>query len=333
MNNQLTRERYIQIIEEIRNRINNARYTCMCPQCNEKAINSHVFQRKRIIKQITTNGKVYAFILDDFFNLLYGRNPIKYEHKGAKESFSFYGFCQKHDNDLFLPIENDDVDWTDVRCQYLLGYKTICREIRIKQKAFTYLDEVSKTFVWENELEYIPIIISKQKKDIERTLPTLEQYKRLFEQGIFKTDYSKYKFKLIALPFCLDLCLASPITIAEENRYAFIPKTQIVDTVNIVNIFPYNNQTFILLGFLDGMPNTWCSDIYNALQSNDRKVVANTLQDIMFRSDFNCISEKLYNNIKDKLPLFYEEWRELGTNFNKELSYNSDLFSEYIKGI
>lgn len=333
MNNQLTRERYIQIIEEIRNRINNARYTCMCPQCNEKAINSHVFQRKRIIKQITTNGKVYAFILDDFFNLLYGRNPIKYEHKGAKESFSFYGFCQKHDNDLFLPIENDDVDWTDVRCQYLLGYKTICREIRIKQQAFTYLDEVSKTFVWENELEYIPILISKQKKDIERTLPTLEQYKRLFEQGIFKTDYSKYKFKLIALPFCLDLCLASPITIAEENRYAFIPKTQIVDTVNIVNIFPYNNQTFILLGFLDGMPNTWCSDIYNALQSNDRKVVANTLQDIMFRSDFNCISEKLYNNIKDKLPLFYEEWRELGTNFNKELSYNSDLFSEYIKGI
>ena len=333
MNNQLTRERYIQIIEEIRNRINNARYTCMCPQCNEKAINSHVFQRKRIIKQITTNGKVYAFILDDFFNLLYGRNPIKYEHKGAKESFSFYGFCQKHDNDLFLPIENDDVDWTDARCQYLLGYKTICREIRIKQKAFTYLDEVSKTFVWENGLEYIPILISKQKKDIERTLPTLEQYKRLFEQGIFKTDYSKYKFKLIALPFCLDLCLASPITIAEENRYAFIPKTQIVDTVNIVNIFPYNNQTFILLGFLDGMPNTWCSDIYNALQSNDRKVVANTLQDIMFRSDFNCISEKLYNNIKDKLPLFYEEWRELGTNFNKELSYNSDLFSEYIKGI
>ena len=333
MNNQLTRERYIQIIEEIRNRINNARYTCMCPQCNEKAINSHVFQRKRIIKQITTNGKVYAFILDDFFNLLYGRNPIKYEHKGAQESFSFYGFCQKHDNDLFLPIENDDVDWTDVRCQYLLGYKTICREIRIKQQAFTYLDEVSKTFVWENELEYIPILISKQKKDIERTLPTLEQYKRLFEQGIFKTDYSKYKFKLIALPFCLDLCLASPITIAEENRYAFIPKTQIVDTVNIVNIFPYNNQTFILLGFLDGMPNTWCSDIYNALQSNDRKVVANTLQDIMFRSDFNCISEKLYNNIKDKLPLFYEEWRELGTNFNKELSYNSDLFSEYIKGI
>ena len=333
MDNQLTRERYIQIIEEIRNRINNATHTCMCPQCSEKAINSHVFQRKRIIKQITTNGKVYAFILDNFFNLLYGRNPIKYEHKAAKESFSFYGFCKEHDNNLFLPIENDNVNWCDIHCQYLLGYKTICREIRIKQDALLYLDEVSNTFVWENELDYTPILISEQKNNIKRTLPTLEQYKQLFEQGIFKKDYSKYTFKLAVLPFCLDLCLASPITIAEENRYAFIPTTKIVDTVNVVNIFPYNNQTFVLLGFLDGMPNTWCSEKYSALQSKDKNVICNALQDIMFRSDFNCISENLYNNIKDKLPLFYEEWKELGTNFNKDLSYNSDLFSEYIKGI
>ncbi len=333
MDNQLTRERYIQIIEGIRNRINNARYTCMCPRCNEKAINSHVFQRKKIIKQITTNGKVYAFILDNFFNLLHERNPIKHERKGAKESFSFYGFCPKHDNDLFLPIENDNVDWNDVHCQYLLGYKTICREIRIKQNVLTYLDEVLNTFVWGDESKYIPILISEQKRNVERTLPTLEQYKRLFEQGIFNKDYSKYQFKLITLPFCLDLCLASPITIAEENRYAYIPTTQIVDTVNVVNIFPYNNQTHILLGFLDGMPNIWCIERYNNLQSNDVKVVANALQDIMYRSDFNCISEKLYNNIKDKLPLFYEEWRNLSNNFNKDLSYNSDLFSEYINGI
>lgn len=322
---------YIQKIEEIRRRIDKTPNKCMCPNCTADAINSHVFQRRGVLSQIATDGHVYSFNLDSLFKVLKGQNPIKYETTGTREAFCFNGFCTTHDNDLFQPIENGEVDWYDERNQYLLAYKTICRELRIKEDALIFLENVLDICSEGIELCFNPMVIFQNLNNIRRTITTLFQYKELFEQGIFNGDYSKYYFKVIELPFKLEMCLSSPITIAEENRYAFVPTTDIKDTVNIVQIFPYKDRTMVMLGFLEGKSNTWCFEMRGAFWSDDINDTCNALQDILFRSDFNCISHDLYEAISTKLPLFYDEWRVLADNYSRDITYQSNIFEEYIK--
>ena len=329
--NILTTEQYIQKIEEIRRQIERSSKRCMCPNCTSAAINSHVFQRNGIISQIATEGKVYSFNLDSLFKLLRGQNPIQYELTGVRDAFCFDGFCPVHDNGLFLPIEQDEVDWYNERNQYLLAYKTICRELRAKKDAHQLLSNTLNTFEWDEDSRDIPMGMLCEISKAQRTITTLIQYKKLFEQGIYNGDYSKYYFKVIELPFKLEMCLSSPITIAEENRYAFVPTTDIKDTVNIVQIFPYKDRTMVMLGFLEGKSNTWCFEMRGAFWSDDINDTCNALQDILFRSDFNCISHDLYEAISTKLPLFYDEWRVLADNYSRDITYQSNIFEEYIK--
>lgn len=329
--NMLTTEQYIQKIEEIRRQIERSSKRCMCPNCTADAINSHVFQRRGVLSQIATDGHVYSFNLDSLFKVLKGENPIKYETTGTRDAFRFKGFCATHDNDLFYPIENGEVDWYDERNQYLLAYKTICRELRAKEDAYQLLSNTLKTFEWGADSYDIPIGMTYEILNAQRTIPTLIQYKKLFEQGIYNGDYSKYYFKVIELPFKLEICLSSPITIAEENRYAFMPTKDIKDTVNIVQIFPYKDRTMVLLGFLDGKSNEWCFETRGALWSDDIDDTCHALQDILFRSDFNCISQQLYEAISDKLPLFYDEWRNNASNFSGDITFTANIFEDYIK--
>ena len=327
----LTHAQYIQKVEEIRKRIKASSKQCMCPNCSNPAINSHVFQTRGILSQIATNGKVYSFNLDALFRLLKGENPIQYEKAGIKESFCFDGFCSTHDNSLFYPIESGDTDWYNEHNQYLLAYKTICRELRVKLDAVTLLECVLNISCDAKEIYFNPLGVLESINNCRRTIKTLTQYKELFEQGIFKSDFSKYYFKVLELPFNLDICLSSPITITEENRYAFMPTQGIKDTVNIVQIFPYKDRTMVLLGFLEGKPNSWCFETKGALWSDDIDDVCHALQDILFRSDFNCISQQLYEKIKDKLPLFYEEWKENANNFSSDIIFTTNIFEDYIK--
>ena len=329
--NMLTTKQYIQKIEEIRRQIERSSKRCMCPNCTSTAINSHVFQRNGIISQIATEGRVYSFNLDSLFKLLRGQNPIQYEITGIREAFCFNGFCSVHDNDLFLPIEQGEVDWYNEHNQYLLEYKTICRELRAKEDAHQLLCNTLKTFEWGADSYDIPIGMTYEILNAQRTIPTLIQYKKLFENGIYNRDYSRYFFYVRVLPFRLDMCLSSPITIKEENKQMFIASDEINDTVNIVQIFPYKDRTIIMLGFLEGKANTWCYETKGALWSDDIDDACHALQDILFRSDFNCISQELYDAIKDKLPLFYDEWRNNASNFSRDISFTSNIIDDYIK--
>lgn len=163
------------------------------------------------------------------------------------------------------------------------------------------------------------------------SIQEIEKYKLLFENGIFNNDYSKYYFKIIELPFKLDLCLASPITISNElNGFCFSKNPNCLEQINIVNIFPYKNRTMIILGFLNGSRNIWMNEMYENLRSDVINDVCMSLQDFLFKSEFHCISKELYNEVKDELPLFFEEWNERKCIYDSKLKYKSNLFKKPI---
>lgn len=316
---------YIKLIEESR-RKSGVLYKCMCPFCNEEAIKSHAFQKNGILRKIADKGKVMSFEYRHLYSILKNESPIIYQERGLnEENFWFYGFCSAHDKKIFQPIEEPEetLDWRNIKNQYLLAYRTICRELFINLKVKNIFNYCLKHYYTDELFIHL--------SNVNYSIQEIEKYKLLFENGIFNNDYSKYYFKIIELPFKLDLCLASPITISNElNGFCFSKNPNCLEQINIVNIFPYKNRTMIILGFLNGSRNIWMNEMYENLRSDVINDVCMSLQDFLFRSEFHCMSKELYNEVKDELPLFFEEWNERKCIYDSKLKYKSNLFKKPI---
>ena len=53
---------------------------------------------------------------------------------GINQASTFSGFCGRHDNLTFAPLEDAPFTATDEQC-FLLGYRAVCRELYQKQAA------------------------------------------------------------------------------------------------------------------------------------------------------------------------------------------------------
>ena len=108
----------------------------------------------------------------------------------------------------------------------------MCREVYVNYQVYHIFDEILKTFTCADPNRQF--LFMQEKANRIATIGLMEKYKRLFEKGVFQEDYSKYEFEVITLPFQLDLCLATPITIAEEMSPSYWgpPKEDIDDVDN-----------------------------------------------------------------------------------------------------
>lgn len=327
----LNENEYLYEVGKIRDRIlKEPICNCMCPQCANRPIYSHVFQKEGVLREISINGKVMAFSYKNLFETKKAGIPVCYKEVGIHETFGFYGFCKTHDNSLFAPIEpvKKRVDWYNENNQYLLAYRTLCRECYIQLVVKSMFEEYMIKFSLSEE-KFMQCL--SEISNCNTSIYVFEKYKLLLEKGINDKNYSQYKFKVIELPFRLELCLASPVNIYEECKAPnWGDEDKITDTINIVNVFPYKERTVIMIGFLQGEKNRWASDIFQKLSSENLEDVCIALQDIIFRSEFHCMSKTLYDEIKSEIPLFLNEWTFLLRNHNYTLSYNSNIFRKYI---
>lgn len=58
---------------------------------------------------------------------------------GIKEASTFTGFCSRHDNDLFKPLEQSPFRGTSLQIA-LLGYRAICHQLYLKERTFAAYD-------------------------------------------------------------------------------------------------------------------------------------------------------------------------------------------------
>lgn len=309
-------------------------HTCMCPLCNNIPIFSHVFQKKGVLNQLSSDGKVQMFTPKHLFAIIENRPLIEYKPIFINKAFGFWGFCNPHDNNLFAPIEpsNGIVNWQERQSQYLLAYKCICREINAKIEA-THIIRDSMTAICFDADTAMKLFL--QTTNHSRAIKTLETYKKILEDGIFNAQYAKLVFKVVELPFALDLCLSAPITIREELGLPYFgpDEDKKMEAVNIVNIFPYNQKTIVIMGGLKDRPNVWLNEIYDLLSSESIESISIALQDILFRAEFHCISKRLYDALSDEIPLFIQEWFENADNTEYNMPYTSNIFYKYLKTI
>ena len=111
---------------------------CMVPStwrkdCVNTTSQSHTVPKSGSLRRIARDGHVYSLIL----RLEAQRKPEgKFVPRllGINRASTFTGFCSKHDNNIFQPLEKSKFTGTQEQC-FLLGYRALAREIYTKKAA------------------------------------------------------------------------------------------------------------------------------------------------------------------------------------------------------
>lgn len=320
-------EQYLHECEKLLSKLFNKSSVCMYPGCKNMAINSHVLQNKKILKPIAPKDHLYCFEPTSSFNK---KQRLTYKRRGINDVLAFKGYCEYHDDQIFSSIEISNVDWDDQKSQFLLGYRSICREIYVKQIMVDYyLEHLTKFKFPDNAVQHnceISILaLSMGIKDMNR-------YKEFLELGIFNNNYSNYNFETIVLPFSIELCVSSPISVSysEDIPNKDIAEADFVET-NIVNVFPYKGKSVVIIGFSDEFGNRWAKEFSKKLKTQEVDLICKTLSDlILFRAEFHCMSEKLYQSIsKEELNEFLKKSEEIVLLRSNSLSTHLNIFKQF----
>lgn len=316
-------KKYFIGLDSIIEQAKKSRHNCMCPNCQSIAIGSHVFSRSHILEPISRQSKICQFEQRPLVHMDDG--IVRYWPKGIKGAFKFNGFCQKHDNEIFAPIEpNDDslIDWSELKSQYLLCYRTICREIYANQ----IMHDIFEHLILHSGAN-IPYYKEQLMFKLTRTnanKSSLMYYKTFLENGIFHSDFSNLHFYFAELPFQLDLCIASPVSIQSDKGPDFNRDYQ---DLYIINIFPYKGRTVIIIGYSNCFENSWLKNIISKFESSYPHRVSSAFVDVLYRAEFHAMSPALFDSLdKELLDAFYQTWIKESGNFSEEIEEVSNLF-------
>lgn len=300
---------------------------CLCPNCNAPATFSHVFSRKHILQPICPNSEIYLFEPRDMIFMLED-DMLRYKTRGLRKAFGFYGFCNNHDKSLFSDIEPSIgfVNWKEKRNQYLLSYRSLCREVfvnRVMHDVFNHLLLFS-----ESDNPNYKFNIWYRLSNIKAAYNDLKHYKDLLERGVFGNDYSEIDFYYVELPFQFELCVSAPFHVDDGRGPCFKYDYQ---EVNIVNVFPYYGKTIILIGYSKKFDNKWLNNILPKFTSSSPNEVNSAFTDLIYRAELNAISPTLFEKLDTELVnAYYKSFREESDNYGIEIETVQNLFSLHL---
>lgn len=107
--------------------------TCMAPSrdCQGPVVSAHTLSAEGMLRPISRQGHVYAIDTNLFSGDKDGLSRLAL--RGIRETSVFNGFCQKHDRELFAPIETTPFVCAPEQC-FLHAYRAVAKECYLKRK-------------------------------------------------------------------------------------------------------------------------------------------------------------------------------------------------------
>ncbi|MDP4284347.1 MAG: hypothetical protein Q8891_07990 [Bacteroidota bacterium] len=303
---------------------------CLFPNCSNAAIKSHVFQRNGILNQIASKGHVYKVEPTNIFERS-KKGSLLFKRTGINDVFTFPGYCKDHDNSVFKKLESGNPDFYAVQNQFLLGYRCICQEIRIKEISYDCLSGVDVTHFHPASISQFKLSAAGYLKGIENLLI----FKKILEEGIINSDYSHYSFVTLKIPR-VELCISAPLTISYD-RLIHIPRElqlkkllEVPIETTMFNTFPVKDYSYVIIGFCKNFENKWANEMKALFENSSTKTILKALSDLVSaRCEFWCMSEKLFLSILKKIREEYKVFfMQNVLDHNKDLLVNFNLFQD-----
>ena len=108
---------------------------CLYPNgnCSNEIIRSHTIQKSKALSKIAVDGHVYQMKINNSEIMSKGAEAIRPDLVGYKLATTYYGFCAKHDNELFRPI--DSIEFSEeIRQCFLYSYRALCKEVYLRMR-------------------------------------------------------------------------------------------------------------------------------------------------------------------------------------------------------
>lgn len=149
-----------------------------------KIIKAHSIQRSKSLESIAENGHVYV-ISQKFTDIRNNFGRICYKKEGINNVSTFKGFCDKHDNELFEPIDNQFFIPSDHQvCLY--AYRSICRELFVKENSLKLWEELSEE---AQDNQAVTDLNNMMKKGLSFSLINLTRIKRSFDAMLESNNF------------------------------------------------------------------------------------------------------------------------------------------------
>ena len=157
--------------------------TCLAPsawrsKCSGKIVRAHTVPKSGSLQKIVRMGHVYSFDTS-IESIERNRGSIVPKLLGINKASTFAGFCSRHDDAIFSPLEKQEFNGTPEQC-FLLGYRALALELYKKRAAInlfsSFLNEVDKGYPLEAQVEMQAFFQNFQMSS-EAGLKDLKQYK------------------------------------------------------------------------------------------------------------------------------------------------------------
>ena len=159
-------------------------------RCNE-IIKAHSIQRNRSLSAIADNGHVYK-ISANIGSLKKNKGRLTYEKCGINKVSTFLGFCKRHDNELFEPIDNYPLIPTDQQV-LLYAYRSLCRELFVKENALELVNDHLENSV---DQKAIHKMLLGYKHGATFGLDNLKRHKKNYDKSLIENSYFNIRYVL-----------------------------------------------------------------------------------------------------------------------------------------
>ena len=222
---------------------------CMEPTetCTETdLIASHSVQDSRILEQLARDQHVIQIVFD---TSCVGKSTLaniieptcKFDPISIHKATTFIGLCNKHDTEIFLPIDTEILDMQNEQHVFLLTYRAVMKELAASKKAAVMNQSMFLSKVDLGE-------VSGDVPSIEGIMPVIffgrayefNEYKKLFDADYLAHTYKNVVNKYIVFDNAPTFAASAVFTPVELSTKEDEPERI------CINIFPYNGKMYVL---------------------------------------------------------------------------------------
>jgi hypothetical protein len=221
---------------------------CLGPKsdCTENCINAHSIQNGQILDQLASNHHVIMAVTK--LDIDREAEIITFKKVGRKQATTFTGLCQKHDSELFRPIDMNEFDVSNQQQKFLIAYRSVLRELHTRIKAAIDCQTIYQKLVELGECDPNNL---KEPRMWKATIKIVNAYDLYKYKYVYDNIYNSNSFTKIEHE-CIRIDRNCPLAVSSlfDPIKSIIWLKRLEPKFIVLNVFPQKKDTLILLSYL-----------------------------------------------------------------------------------
>lgn len=187
--------------------------TCLYPDCNFLAINSHTVSRSKNLERISFNSHVYS--IENMIFKISSDDFISYKLISTKKASGYPLFCREHDNDLFKPFEKNKLQINQEH-SFLLHYRIINKKLYLQQNIYCLYTKQIKHYIKNQDFV---TELKLQRRQFGTEIRSLTEQKNILDGLLINHDFSNQSFYALIIDKISEIqCSETWIPILDFNN-------------------------------------------------------------------------------------------------------------------